>query len=168
MRQFWHRTRLEAKCFPCLSLSHSNKMKGSSRCWSNSSTYSIACLTCKSGGQTAQYWGESGHNSYTRGKSHWEGLVSRRRDNVLHQHAVKHHGGQQHQLGIDDFHMEVIESHRSNLSRQIHEGQLISHQLGLRDKEMRQGLGQPRMILNSKKEFNQPGLIAPRVTKILY
>ena len=68
----------------------------------------------------------------------------------------------------EDFHMEVIESHRSNLSRQIHEGQLISHQLGLRDKEMRQGLGQPRMILNSKKEFNQPGLIAPRITKILY
>ena len=64
--------------------------------------------------------------------------------------------------------MEIVKGHGSNLSRQIHEGLLISSQLGLRDQEIKKGMYQPRQILNSRTEFNQPGLITPRAAKILY
>ena len=94
--------------------------------------------------------------------------MTRNKNNVLHSHATKFHGGSQHQLTYKDFHMDVVQGHKSNISRQIQEGQLISHQLKLRDQEMRLGLGQPRQIMNSKLEFHQPGLIIPRVSKILY
>ena len=64
--------------------------------------------------------------------------------------------------------MKVIRGHPSNISRQVHEGILISHQLNLRDKEVRMGLGQHREVLNSRTEFFQPGLVAPRVSKNFY
>ena len=123
---------------------------------------------CESSGQTTQYWGESGHNSYSRGRTHWESQERRSKTSILHQHAVKDHGGASHKLTPKNFRMEVLGGHPSCISRQIHEGTSISHQLSLRDREARMGLGQPRKILNSWTEFFQPGLIAPRVTKLLY
>ena len=155
-------------CFPCSSSLSVEKSTGSSKCWSKSTTYLLTCLPCQSTGQRTQYWGETGHNAYTRGRNHWEGLLSKHKTNILHQHAVTHHGGPHHQLTPKDFTMRVERSHHSNISRQIHEGILISQQLNLRDQEQRVGLEQPRKILNSRTEFYQPGLITPRAMKILY
>ena len=145
-----------------------NKTSGNPDCWTRKCTYSITCLPCKREGQITQYWGESGQSGFSRGKSHWEGLKSRSKNNILHQHAEKAHGGMKHSLSHKDFSMEIVKGHGSNLSRQIHEGLLISSQLGLRDQEIRKGVSQPRLILNSRTEFNQPGLIKHRAAKLLY
>ena len=123
------------KCFPCSSTLPSTKTSGNSKCWTRSCTYSITCLPCQAKGQVTQYIGESGHSGYSRGKSHWEGLSQRSKSNILHQHAVKDHGGAQHILTHKDFLMKVREGHKSNLNRQIHEGLLISSKLEMRDKE---------------------------------
>ena len=159
------------KCLPCTSsysTSKPNTTSSSSNCWARGPTYKITCLPCKASGQLTQYWGESGHTLYSRSKNHWEGLVARNKQNVLHLHAVAEHGGQHHQLGPKDFTMELEASHRSNLGRQIHEGTLLASQIALRDQETREGLNKPRKLLNSRTEFFQPGLIKPRPMKILY
>ena len=156
------------KCFPCSSSSSSPSPNSNSRCWSASSTYCLTCIPCKKTGQSTQYWGETGHTSYRRGFSHWTGLVQRSKGSVLHQHAVEAHGGRQRGLQPRDFQMRVIGTHPSNISRQVHEGILISQQLQLRDLETRQGKERPRQILNSRTEFMQPRLIRPWAVRILY
>ena len=151
------------KCLPCLSNQNSvKKTIGNPDCWTRSCTYSITRLPCKSEGQSTQYWGKSGQSGFSRGKYHWEGLKSRSKNNILNVHAEKDHGGMKHSLSHKDFSMEIMKCHGSNLSRQIHEGLLISSQLGLHDQEIRKGVSQPRQILNSRTEFNQPGLNRPR------
>ena len=158
------------KCFPCLSVANSSTPTptASSKCWAKCSTYNITCIPCKEKGQLTQYWGETGHTSFSRGVSHWTGLQQRSRHSVLHQHGVQVHGGTNHQLRPQDFDMKVIQQHRSNIARQVQEGTAISSQLTLRDRERRMKIGLPRMILNSKTEFNRPGLVTQRACRILY
>ena len=140
----------------------------SSRCWATSAMYSITCLPCSAKGRLTQYWGESGLTSYSRGISHWTGLERRAKQSVLHQHSADVHGGQNHQLHPEDFAMSVVQSHRSSLPRQVQEGTIISNQLKLRDREVKCKVDQPRLVLNSKTEFNQPGMVQPRASRILY
>ena len=71
-------------------------------------------------------------------------------------------------LKPEDFRMELVKSHNSNLSRQVQEGTLLSYSLAKCDQELREGLQKPRQVLNSRLEFHQPGLIVPRATGILY
>ena len=82
--------------------------------------------------------------------------------------CVEAHGGKDHQLQPKDFQMTVIRKHPTNLSRQVEEGTLISAQLLHRDMERKQGKANPRRILNSRTEWNQPGLVKPRAAKIMY
>ena len=105
---------------------------------------------------------------FSRGISHWTGLENRSKNSVLHHHSTEVHGGPSHQLHPKDFVMSVVQSHRSNLSRQVQEGTIISGQLAARDRERKLKIEQPRQILNSKTEFNQPGTVQPRASKILY
>ena len=94
------------KCFPCFSNQNSTeKTSGHPDCWTKSCTYSITCLPCKREGRSTQYWGESGHSGFSRGKSHWEGLRLRSKKNILNQHAEKDHGGVNHPLSHKDFSM---------------------------------------------------------------
>ena len=88
------------ECFPCSSHQASPKPKtsGNHNCWTRSCTYSITCLPCQQEGKLTQYWGESGHSGFTGGKSHKEGLRLRSKNSVLHNHAVKEHGGAKHTL----------------------------------------------------------------------
>ena len=69
-----------------------------------------------------KYWGESGFSSYRRGLGHQDALQQRIKQSVLHQHAKEAHGGADHKLLPQDFQMEVVEAHKSVLSRKVQEG----------------------------------------------
>ena len=66
-------------------------------------------------------------------------------------------------MKIEDFQMKVTGQYRSSLSRQIAEGIFISKKIQDRNKT-RDG----RTVLNSQKQFFQPGIIRPSPSQIEY
>ena len=106
----------------------------------------IVCTRCKSKGVRAEYWGETARTGYERGGEHLAGLKGRYEKNGLWKHSELHHGGGD--LTKEDFIMEIIEKHRSPLTRQIHEGVALE-------------INKADIILNSKSEWNHSRL--PRI-----
>ena len=97
--------------------------------------------------------GESGHSPYWRGVQHLRGLETKSQKSVLYCHQEEHHPGLRMKMG--DFKMSVDETFRRPILRQSWEGTTLSRAIKARD------LGAPLIILNSKTEFLQPGVIKP-------
>ena len=96
---------------------------------------------------------------FRRAGQHVNGLRDRRRDSVLHQHAVLHHPHQP--LDKRDFRLEVTSQHKTPLSRQAEEGIRIMLELANTDRKPsnRKEGGESYkelVLLNSKSEFHQP------------
>ena len=107
--------------------------------------YLIVCIACEREKVRAEYWGETSRTGFERGEEHVAGLENKYEKNSLWKHSVIYHGGG---LERKDYRMEVIESHRSPLNRQVHEGvELYTNGADI--------------ILNSKSEWNHSKL--PRV-----
>ena len=104
--------------------------------------YSIACKKCKEGGVLAEYWGETARTAFERGEEHLEGMRNQDESNGLWKHSQIHHGGK---LRREELEMKVVETHRSPLSRQIHEGVEIE-------------TNSAEIVMNSKAEWNQSRL----------
>ena len=107
--------------------------------------YRIICLKCRGEGTLAEYWGETARTAFERGEEHVEGMQRREEKNSLWKHSEIYHGGE---LRKEDLELKVIESHRTPLTRQVHEGIEIETN----------GAG---IIMNSKAEWNQSRL--PRI-----
>ena len=101
--------------------------------------YRISCKKCKSDkGKIADYWGETARTAFLRGKEHLDGLHGKDEKNSLWKHSEQHHEGS---LERGDFRMEVMEKHRSALTRQVQEG--VELEMNMAD-----------LIMNSKSEWN--------------
>ena len=142
-------------------------------CWASNATYKISCLKCKDEGRETHYLGETGFTCYTRGSQHLEGLKKRDEDNVLYAHNKDQHREEEDKIpnNPDQFKMEKLKQHSGCLERQSAEGIFIANELRERKRRKRM-VGdenpKPLMILNSKKEFHQPGMISLKPTVIQY
>ena len=76
-------------------------------------------------------------------------------------HQEKHHGMRR---SMSNFQMIITGIWSKPTERQSAEGVFISKQLDQRDKRRISGLAQP-IILNSHKEFNQPGFIREKICR---
>ena len=126
-------------------------------CWRSNVTYQIDCQRCSGNNVISTYIGESAKSAFSRGENHVEGLRKRDPNNVLWEHAVNQHDSEK--LGKEDFKMKVTGQFRTCLPRQISEAVQISQKIEERDKQ-RGG----RIVLNSKSQFHQPGMIKTRPT----
>ena len=127
-----------------MSCPYSKEGKGG-ECRREGVVYRMTCLKCEKGGIKAEYWGETSRTGYERGEEHLAGLESRYEKNALWKHSHVHHEGD---LKGEEVKMEIIESHRSPLNRQIHEGVEIE-------------VNGADLLLNSKAEWNHSKI--PRV-----
>ena len=110
------------------------------------------------------YLGQTGTSLHKRMKSHLGGVSG---GGVLGKHVQEHHEGSRgNQASL--FKMELLKGSRTVLDRQVQEGTLISFDLAKHYQEVREGVQKPRQVLNSRREFYQPGLIVSRATGILY
>ena len=131
----WGSTRCERdKCIIC---PHSKEGRGG-MCRREGVVYKITCSKCEEGGVRAEYWGETARTGFERGEEHLAGLESQYEKNSLWKHSLLHHNGT---LGLEDLRMEIVESHRSPLNRQVHEGVELD-------------TNRADLILNSKSEWN--------------
>ena len=159
------------QCFPC----KSTRPEGTSpACWRSSIAYKINCIECEDNNIIANYIGESGKSGYSRGRQHWDGIERRDPSNVLQEHAALCHGGSHHYLKPDNFNMKVLGSYQSSLGCQIWEGVLISNEVEERDKvkkkwrEKTENSSECRIVLNSTRQWSQPGLIKQKPCKLFY
>ena len=136
-------------CFVCRTAP--KPTKGS--CWRLGTVYRIDCIECLKRGISGVYHGESGFSPYYRGRFHLDGLRRGAKDNVLYSHNLEHHPEKRMQMS--DFRMTVVDQYSRPILRQSHEGLSIAHSIRERDE------GARVVLLNSKKEFYQPGIINP-------
>ena len=89
-------------------------------------TYEIICATCQEELKTknivAAYEGETGRNTYERGKEHLAALKKRSEDSIMWLHSLHHHQGRANVKFI----MKVKKSYREPLDRQLAEKVNIS------------------------------------------
>ena len=93
-----------------------------------------------------------------RGKNHIDGLKSRRPDNILFQHERDSHPNRR--LEREDFIMKVTGSFSRPVVRLSQEGAMIAQ--AIRAKKQ----GQHLDLLNSKREFNQAGIVSPKFGRL--
>ena len=112
-------------------------------CQKEGVVYRISCRDCALANTSAEYTGESSRTGYLRGREHLEGLEKESDKNALWKHCELHHEGVKTQ-----FDMKILRSHRTPLTRQIHEGVEIDN-------------SKARILMNSKGEWN--GSRIPRI-----
>ena len=110
-------------------------------------------MLCKEKGVKGIYSGESGHSAYYRGNFHLDGLRKQSANSVLHNHNLDHHPN--HKMTSDDFAMVVEGNYARAILRQSQEGVAIA--TSIREKEV----GESVVVMNSKREFMQPGVVRP-------
>ena len=95
------------------------------------------------------YEGESSKNSYSRTQEHWnEYNDSKSKSSVLKRHCEEEHNGRRAR-----FEFKVVSTYKNDaLLRQINESMRIYGNL-------------PENRINSKYEFNQPGVVRVRFEK---
>ena len=125
-------------CLPC----KWERGKGGN-CQQENIVYRITCLECERRQVKAEYTGETSRTAYLRGREHVEGLRNNNPKNALWKHCSQDHGGKE-----ADFKMKILRSHKTPLTRQVHEGVEINS-------------SKADIIMNSKGEWN--GSRIPRV-----
>ena len=125
-------------CLPC----RGERGRGGN-CQRENVVYRITCQECGMRQVKAEYTGETSRTAYLRGREHWEGLESQKEKNALWKHCVEKHGGTK-----VNFSMKVLRSHKTPLSRQVHESVEIDS-------------SKADIVMNSKGEWN--GSRIPRI-----
>ena len=126
------------ECLPC-----SEEKGRGGNCQQEGIVYQISCRECSLSNIKAEYTGESSRTPFLRGREHLDGLRKRNEKNALWKHCEMFHGGEEVK-----FAMKVLRSHKTPLTRQIHESVEIDN-------------SQAKIIMNSKGEWN--GSRIPRV-----
>ena len=145
------------KCFPCSTAS--KPTRGS--CWVPGASYRIDCLSCVSQGVKAIYHGESGHSCHYRGLAHLNGLERNMPNNVMVLHNTLYHGGKAEKMS--DFRMTLESVYRRQILCQSREGLAIQANLDLQKIAGRYQV----IIMNSRNDFHQPGIVRSTYTKLL-
>ena len=128
------------------------------KCWKNSASYRIDCQLCRQEGTQGTYFGETGYNCYLRGGQHLKALEARNVDSPLYSHNIEMHPDEQ--MVPRDWKMRVTGTYPRPLLRLCSEGVAITRALEERDQ------GAKVVVINSKKEFNQPGTIVQKFGKL--
>ena len=120
---------------------------GKGNCMKENINYEIECIreSCN-----YTYLGESARNSWCRGKEHLKGIVKRNQDSVFVAHVVEQHDGDFEYDECGGFIMNVRESHRTSLDRQITEAVKIDTC--------------PKQLLNRKTGFRANSVLRLRST----
>ena len=105
--------------------------------------YRISCEECAGRGISSEYIGESSRTGFLRGNEHLDDLKNRKQKSPLWKHCTEEHGGKE-----VNFSMKIVRSHRTPLTRQIHESVEIEH-------------SSAKILMNSKSEYN--GSRIPRI-----
>ena len=153
---------MREKCFLCLSSENGSKGK----CTIPNITYSIICQLCTENNKKTIYNGETARCSYTRGYEHLHGYFTNEAKNVLNKHHLEYHKNTV--KSTNNFKMHMINVHKGPLERQTSEGVNIAQSVKERKKNSNNSASPQVIILNSKNEFHQPGLIQPKIVKNSY
>ena len=105
-------------------------------CKKRNVVYKTICDRCKEKGQDRCYYGETSRTGFERGGEHWRDYRDGAEESHMYKHWMNDHFGESRPR----FTMQIVRSHMSAFSRQIHEAVLIDMN---GDK-----------VLNSKGEFN--------------
>ena len=104
-------------------------------------------------GQKAHYYGESSFNGYTRGVQHANNYRSTNK-NTQEKSALRAHAREQHGDKKVDYQMEIIQTFKKPIARQVMESiQIIKSK------------SEDDFPMNTKKEFNQALIITAKYTK---
>ena len=125
-------------CFPC----RGEGGRGGN-CQREGVVYKITCQECKSKGLSSYYVGESSRTAFLRGGEHLDDLRKKNIKSPLWKHCLEEHGEK-----LVEFSMKIVRSHKTPLTRQIHESVEIEH-------------SSAKILLNSKSEYN--GSRIPRI-----
>ena len=109
----------------------------------------------------AAYEGESSRSSYTRALSHLNDLETRKVGTPLGDHALTHHT--ETNMGAKDVTMTCRKRFNKPTQRLVSEGQNIERLIKLQKSEGREKI----LILNSKTNYFQPGVIAQTSSKLI-
>ena len=145
------------KCEEKDCLSCGSDGKSGEKCRKTNVVYKISCIECKSAKKSANYYGESNFNAYTRGKQHLDKYNSRnvntQEKSAMKQHAINVHEGRQVK-----YEMTILKSFKEDpLARQIYESIKI-----VESKE------NDDFPLNSKNEFNQALIVTAKFSRGIY
>ena len=135
----WARDGCERQdCLPC----RGERGKGGN-CQQEGVVYRISCQECSKRMIRSEYTGETSRTGYLRGREHLDGLDKKKEDNPLWKHCAVVHNGEK-----VSFKMKIVRSHKTPLTRQIHEAVEINYSSAAN-------------VMNSKGEWN--GAKIPRV-----
>ena len=138
----------EKDCMVCC-----NATKLTRKCRIPNIVYKITCKDCEQSGLKAHYFGESSFNAYTRGVQHMNNYrsknVNTQEKSALRTHAKEHHGDKK-----VEYKMEVLQTFKKPLARQVMESIHI-----IKSKS------EDHFPMNNKKEFNQALIVTAKYTK---
>ena len=126
-------------------------------------TYMLTCNLCQLKNLTCTYTGESSRSGAVRSLWHGEKYMSQDEDSVLSDHHSKVHEGQKYTLS--NWSMKITGIFQKPGTRLAAEGIYISDQIKLRNERMKSSKSENYIILSSKKQLRQPGIIAYRPVK---
>ena len=130
-----------------------NATKRSRKCRIPNIVYKITCKECEQIGLKAHYFGETSFNGYTRGLKHAENYRSTNK-NTQEKSALRIHAKNVHQDKKVAYKMEVIQTFKKPLARQVMESIHI-----IKSKT------EDDFPMNSKNEFNQALIVTAKYTK---
>ena len=102
----------------CMICTNTTKMKR--KCRTPNIVYQITCKECEKSGIKSHYFGESSFNGYTRGVQHANNYRSKNK-NVQEKSALRKHAKEQHGDKKVDYRMEVLQTFKKPLARQVME-----------------------------------------------
>ena len=139
----------EKDCLIC-----TNTTQISRKCRIPNIVYKISCKECAKAGKSANYFGESSFNGYTRGSQHLEKYRSKN-INTQEKSVLRMHAKAQHDDKKVDYKMEIIQTFKGKpLARQVMESIYI-----IKSKS------EDNFPLNTKNEFNQALIVTAKYTK---
>ena len=115
-------------------------------CTKKSICYEKYCNVCKSNGETAVYYGETGKNMFSRELGHLKDIRSKDKTTPLVKHSINVHND----IENIDFTTKITKSFKSALERGNNEGIKIRE-------------SKANYILNSRSEFIQPALVRQKI-----
>ena len=115
-------------------------------CRQKNLTYRTVCRLCKQKGTHSTYVGETSRSLHERQKEHAQDSRLRKESSHMHQHLWEKHQDVWEDLNLEDegwrqYKIEVIKTHQSSFTRQIHEAVAM--------------MIEPGTILNDKSEYNR-------------
>mgnify|MGYP003317756044 CR=1 FL=1 len=139
----------ETDCLMCESDTKSGR-----KCRKTDIVYKITCQECKKRKLSANYYGETHFNAYTRGKQHLEKYNSQNK-NTQEGSAMRKHAKEVHNDEKVKFEMSLVKRFKEDpLKRQVFEATKI-----VESKE------KDDFPLNTKNEFNQALIVTAKFTR---